>query len=364
MRKSENDSRNDHIADQLDILIVEDNLGDAYLIQDMLRSSLLPIRGIFLCDRISEAKQILEKKPIRLVLLDLSLPDSIGINSMLEIKGSTKNIPVVVLTGMHDSGVAFEALRQGAEDYLIKDEINSTHLTKSIEYSIERKKAEREIELKGKQILEAVFNAQESERKSIGEELHDNINQLLATVNLYLDAALNQKDERTSLIQKGKEYVKTAIEEIRKLSGQLVLPRFREFGLKKALEEMTETIRLVAEMQISLDLQQLDGTRLSEEHKIALYRIIQEQLNNIIKYASATRVTIRMVNAGKDVDLLMIDNGKGFITNAPRKGIGINNIISRAELFNGKVDIVSSPGKGCRLNVILGERIKISHEAA
>jgi two-component system, NarL family, sensor histidine kinase UhpB len=474
----------------INILIVEDNPPDAFLIKEMLRSSLLNIKAIYLCERVAEANRILREKSINLILLDLSLPDSMGINSILEIKESAKNIPVIVLTGLHDSGIAFEALQQSAQDYLIKEDINISQLTKSIEYSIERKKAEdkvieseekyrqmfynnpvpawvydlnslqvlevneaainkygyqradflkltvsdlwcyedvpkhesfwygtnkggvgmperlwkhktknggiilvegfyypikyfgktamqmqvndvtekitmeRKIELNRKQIVEAVFSTQENERKVLGEELHDNINQLLATVLLYLDAAIQQKEGRVTLISKGLEHTKMAIEEIRKLSKQLVLPRFGDFGLKRALDELVETINQVSKMDIFLDLDQLEEAILTEDHKITLYRIIQEQLNNILKYASARHVTSSMFNMGKQIDLLMEDDGKGFVTNTPRKGIGINNIISRAELFNGKVEIISSPGEGCRLKVILKEKMNIPYETA
>ena len=90
---------------------------------------------------------------------------------------------------------------------------------------------------------------------------------------------------------------------------------------------------------------------ISAPEQAAIYRIIQEQLNNILKYADASSVTIRIAPKANKIFLTISDNGKGFDTRVQRNGIGITNINSRAELYNGKVEIDSSPGNGCRLKV-------------
>ena len=116
----------------------------------------------------------------------------------------------------------------------------------------------------------------------------------------------------------------------------------------------------VTKLKISFNAEGLHEASLNEEQKVTIYRIVQEQLNNVLKHAQASSVNIQLNTAGDHVNLLIEDNGKGFDTNAQRKGIGITNIISRAELFNGKVKIDSSPGNGCRLEVILDTK---AHEA-
>ncbi len=82
-----------------------------------------------------------------------------------------------------------------------------------------------------------------------------------------------------------------------------------------------------------------------------LFRIIQEQINNIIKYAIASVILIRLITDRDQVMLVVSDNGKGFDPLTIKKGLGLNNIISRAELFNGKAEIRSKPGEGCTLIV-------------
>jgi signal transduction histidine kinase len=232
----------------------------------------------------------------------------------------------------------------------------------------EKIRLEKELRLQQKQkqlqITEAVLKAQEKERKGIGEELHDNINQILAGSRLYLDVALTQPEKRIELIHLGMKNISIAIEEIRKLSKALIVPAFIKTGLKQSVEDLVENILVAKKINITVDTEELDETNLSEGLKITLYRIIQEQLNNILKYAEASAVIIR-INTEADTILLSInDNGKGFDTHLVRKGVGITNINSRAGLFNGKVEIDSSNGNGCLLKVVMDTKAPVPQKAA
>jgi signal transduction histidine kinase len=213
-------------------------------------------------------------------------------------------------------------------------------------------------------MVEAVLNAQETERKGIGEELHDNINQILAVSRLYLDAALAPTDQRTAMINLGITNITLAIEEIRKLSKALITPGFIKSGLKQSVEDLIEDILIAKKINIILDIKDMDEKNLSEGLKITIYRIIQEQLNNILKYAEASEVTIRINNVADTILLSINDNGKGFDTGLRRKGVGITNMHSRAGLFNGKIEIESSKGNGCRLKVALDTMGVLSQKAA
>ena len=200
------------------------------------------------------------------------------------------------------------------------------------------------------------MGAQEKERYELGQELHDNINQILATSKLYLDVAIEEHEPRIELLWKSRKNISLAIEEIRKLSKELVTPTLNDLGLMQSIEELIRTIQTVRKMKIRLNIAGLDENCLLPEQKITVYRIIQEQLNNILKHAHASAVFIQLNNINSQIYLLVKDNGDGFDPRAPRKGVGISSIISRVELFNGRVDIESSPGKGCRLEVILNSK--------
>ena len=90
---------------------------------------------------------------------------------------------------------------------------------------------------------------------------------------------------------------------------------------------------------------------LDEDLKLNIYRIVQEQINNILKYAEASNATISINEINGEIYVSILDNGKGFEPLLKRKGIGISNIINRIESYNGDVTIESSPGKGCKLEI-------------
>ncbi|HEX9509233.1 MAG TPA: PAS domain S-box protein [Puia sp.] len=605
----------------LSILTIEDNPSDLFLVEHMLRSSSLEIGNLYSTDRIVQATGMLQSHAIDLVLLDLTLPDSFGINSFIHLLPVVQKIPVIILTGLSDTSLALEAIKEGAQDYLVKGEFNENLLAKSIQYSLERKRnlenlresnerfntvvkatndaiwdwdlltnevflvgdtykqlfgydivnaispldlwesilhpedrrrvidklqgiireakvtkwedeyrlkkkngeyahvhdrgyiiysadripirligaiqditarkrseeivlaseekykqifyknpyptwiydldtlqivevndaalekygfdkheflrltmrdlhpvgeaeefmdnmgslvtiqsierkfwhhsnkfgelmiveitshlidyfgkmsmqviindvtervrLEKELafqqKLKQQQITEVVLGAQERERFELGQELHDNINQILATSKLYLDVAIEDKEPRIELLIKSRKNISMAIEEIRKLSKELITPTLNDLGLIQSIKELIRSIQTVKKMKIRLNIFGLDENSLLPEQKLNVYRIIQEQLNNILKHAQASTVEIELNKVKEQISLQVKDDGKGFDPRARRKGIGISNIISRAELYNGKVEIESAPGKGCRLEVILNSKVLPEH---
>ncbi len=203
-----------------------------------------------------------------------------------------------------------------------------------------------------KQITEAVILAQEKERTEIGKELHDNVNQILGASNLYINTAMTDDEMRQELLERSTELVSSAINEIRKISKSLITPGLREIGLIESIEDIIDDMKMAKyDMLIELDLQNIAEDQIEDRRKLTLFRIVQEQLNNIVKHARATRVLIRLSVESAFIVLTIADNGVGFDVGRHRKGVGITNIISRTELFNGRVDIQSAPGEGCTLSV-------------
>ncbi|MGZ5254955.1 MAG: PAS domain S-box protein, partial [Flavisolibacter sp.] len=213
---------------------------------------------------------------------------------------------------------------------------------------------ENELNLKKQQLVEAVLHTQETERKKIGGELHDNINQILTAVSLNLGFALENPEHSERLIQKCITNTSTAIEEIRKLSKELILPgNLKELGLRNSIEDLLKEILMLSNIQYNLYASGDEESFITEEHKLTLYRIIQEQLNNILKHAEASSVMVYLLASPTSIQLIIADDGKGFNSGKRRNGIGITNIISRAELFDGTVKLDSTPGQGCKLEVTL-----------
>ena len=205
--------------------------------------------------------------------------------------------------------------------------------------------------LKQKQITNAVYSAQENERSEIGRELHDNVNQLLGATKLYIDMARKNEESREEMLITASGYTLNAIQEIRKLSKTLITPLIKEVGLVDSIKDLMEELMLVHPIQIILTANSFLEQGLDDKFKLNIFRIAQEQINNILKHAAAKTINI---NIEDDFDKLLFsisDDGIGFDTTKRRSGVGFTNIKSRSELFNGTQHLWSQSGKGTRLSI-------------
>ncbi len=132
--------------DKLKILMIEDNPADGAIIDQMLKHHFESPFELIIVDRLSKGFRHLEHHKVHLILLDLSLPDSVGIDSLIQTRLHSPDIPVIVLTGLLDEEMAVEAVKRGAQDYLLKDAINPHFLRRSIHYAIERHRLQVELQ--------------------------------------------------------------------------------------------------------------------------------------------------------------------------------------------------------------------------
>jgi len=230
---------------------------------------------------------------------------------------------------------------------ILQDITERTEAEKNLKL-LEKKIQEQKI-LEQKKIARAIITGQEKERNFIAQELHDNINQILAGSKMFLSVAGKKNEEIKKIVKYPMELIDNSIEEIRLLSQKLVIPQ-KSIKLNNLVEDLLNTLSENTAVQTSLTYTIPDAT-IGEDLKLNIYRIIQEQLNNIQKYAEAKNVQIVMILKSGFISVSITDDGKGFNTHLQRKGIGISNIIYRAECFSGKVSIKSSPGKGCKIQV-------------
>lgn len=203
-------------------------------------------------------------------------------------------------------------------------------------------------------ITKAIIKTQEDERYEIGSELHDNVCQLLATAKTSLNMVKpSLPDPTTGLYEQSLEIITQAMEEIRNLSHRLAPAFFNNTTLKEAFESLVRTFNVENSYDVSVYLDKLiDKYPISREMQLNLYRILQEQLRNIIKYAYATRIEVDVLFHNNKLKMRIADNGVGFDVAAKRNGIGLANIKRRAEFFAGRMEINSSPGNGCELIVM------------
>lgn len=202
-----------------------------------------------------------------------------------------------------------------------------------------------------KMLMQATIDGQEKEKKQIGMELHDNINQILASIKLYIEMAQTDEKLRDQMLEKSKGQINSVINEIRNLSKSLVPHGIETGGLKEGITEIVETITRSKGIQFNTCINQSAIEKLDHKQQITLFRIIQEQLNNIVKHAQAKTVGVTLNEDNGGITLTIQDDGSGFDVNNKRAGIGLSNIKSRIELLGGNMELVSGIGMGCRLQV-------------
>src|SRR4030095_4189492 len=206
----------------------------------------------------------------------------------------------------------------------------------------------QEEQRKKEEIMEAIIDAQEKERYEISHELHDNVNQILTTCKLLLDAEAEQNGNKYLL--HSRENLQKAIDEIRNISHRLN-PATLHIGLHGAIDDLVTKINNTGKVYILFNSALHSEERIDEHAELALFRIVQEQLNNILKHSDAYKVSIDLALDRGKLKLTITDDGKGYDLQSNRQGLGLKNIFNRAEIHKGFAEIFSEPGKGFMLQV-------------
>lgn len=206
-------------------------------------------------------------------------------------------------------------------------------------------------ELKHRQLLgQSIIKTQEEERNRWALELHDNVGQLLTVIKLYLEQMTVEPLRLPALVSKATEMAEKALNDIRQLSATIKPPEFNITSLGETIGQLVANIQRVKTYDFNMQLDEMNETRLKDDQKLMIFRVVQEQLNNIIKYAQASEIAIRIISLNGIVSIEINDNGKGFDTTRVESGIGLRNIRSRLQVYAGHLNIDSEPGKGCRLS--------------
>ncbi|MET0636696.1 MAG: PAS domain-containing protein [Chitinophagaceae bacterium] len=222
----------------------------------------------------------------------------------------------------------------------------NVHDKKSLEKALvnERLAAQREL-------THAVLTAQEKERAEIGEQLHDNLNQILAVTKLYLQMAIKSDSKRDEHLNKSLDFIVQVMSDIRRISKTLVIPETHIIGMTDNIRNLIRDITDVHPMKIQLLTNGIKDENLPDKLQVVIFRIIQQQIDNILKHSDATEASIEIIPEKNNIILVVKDNGKGCDLNSKKAGVGLLNIRSRADLFLGSVSIISEPQKGYELRV-------------
>jgi PAS domain S-box-containing protein len=214
--------------------------------------------------------------------------------------------------------------------------------------SLEKKISEQKIQ-EQKKITRAIIKAQEKERNHLGQELHDNVNQILAGAKIYLSLAGKNDEKVKELVKYPMELIDNTITEIRLLTNQQVTP-LKDINLKELIQSLLNNLFKNTTIK-TVFVYNVINEAIDDDLKLNIYRIIQEQINNIMKHAFPKNVKVSVQASGKAINIGVTDDGKGFNTKTKRRGIGISNMINRIKSFDGDVAIESSPGNGCAVQI-------------
>jgi signal transduction histidine kinase len=220
----------------------------------------------------------------------------------------------------------------------------------------QRKEFQESEILQQKQLLNAVIESQELERKRIGEDLHDEIGGTLSALKLMLGAVKQQNTNDNDVILPAKQLIDKMIINVRNLAHDLSPPGLTMFGLYTTIEAFASLINKTGEIEIDIIHEPLIERRiLSEKAELALYRVITQLIANTLKHANATRIDISFKPDQSHINIEYIDNGKGFdlAKLSEAKGMGMQNMKSRLQMIDATYEIETGIGKGFKMNIDL-----------
>lgn len=207
------------------------------------------------------------------------------------------------------------------------------------------------------QLIEAAVRSEETERHRIAETLHDEVGAILSSAKLHLlginTEHLNEKDK--ALHEKGRELLNDVIQKVRGISHNLHSNILKEFGLNEAIRHF---VRKITEGTVLNATTALDDNykTVNPDDDISMYRMVQELINNILKYAKATEFIISSTLKGNELDLVLFHNGDGLTQEQfeelryQKEGLGLKNIQNRIILLKGTIHFTSG-GEGYRINI-------------
>lgn len=197
-------------------------------------------------------------------------------------------------------------------------------------------------------LLSSIISTEEKERKNFSKELHDGLGPILSSVKMTLSSIeeKNMKPLNIKLLNKTERLVDNAIIATSEISNRLTPHIIERYGLRKAIENFIRNISIKKVIKIDFS-SNINKNRFEHKTEVITYRICCELINNTLKHAHASKITILLIESKESIDLKYDDNGIGFdINKQENNGMGLTNIKSRVASLNGTIELISSQNKG------------------
>ncbi|MFN9279262.1 MAG: histidine kinase [Betaproteobacteria bacterium] len=315
-------------------------------------------------------------QPWDAVLSDYNLPGFTGLDALAVFRGTGLVLPFILVSGEIGEETAVEAMRSGASDYLLKQ--NLARLAPALERAIEasesrraRLEADRELAASRQRLSELAQHLQtsiESERSAISREIHDDVGGSLTALKFDLAwlARRVKEPELQQRVDSALETVTHAIEASQRIMHNL-RPAILEQGLVAALQWMTGSFKLRNGIDTVFRTSHEALPALPPGVALVAYRTVQEALTNVSKHAQASRVTVDLSLSHGVLSLEIVDDGRGLDEGALAKArsFGIRGLHERADTVGGWIDLSSSPaGTMLMLSVPLEQAQRTSQEGS
>ncbi len=361
---------------QINVLLVEDNPGDARLIQEEFNEARYGRFKIEWVDRLGKGLEALTNARFDVILLDLSLPDSTGLDTLVKVQEHSPDLPIVVLTGLDDESKAVTAMKEGAQDYLVKGNVDGDALSRSIRYAIERKEVIREIEsLRREVAMSEKLSALGALVSGMAQQIRTSttyITNTLFQIRQRVEQAAREDPELQELVEDVGDHSVSAMEGISNID-RLVrdLRRFTKsgpeeretIGLQEAVQEAVDLFRVSHQGTINL-VADLQATEPIEVNRGQVQQVVLNLLNNATEAmpdGGTVRVTTRPAEGG--AELVVEDEGEGltgyvenrmfepFFTTRDNAGLGLPITQRIVDAHDGEVSYESEQGQGTTFTV-------------
>lgn len=337
------------------VLIVEDNEGFVYFLRDVLTRQHVAQFKVATAGRLDDALAVLDEQATDVILLDLGLPDSAGFRTFHHVHATDPRIPIIILTVLDDDETAVSTMRAGAQDYLVKNEVDRNLLVRSIRYAVERAKVDEDL----RQLSARLIQLQDEERRRIARELHDMSAQNLAALALNLSVLKNQlltdaPQATRDLVSDCVSFVETCSSELRTMSYLLHPPLLDALGLGGAIRDYADGFAKRSGIRVDLELPS-DLGRMPSEAETTVFRVMQECLTNVLRHSGSHTASISLYHEGNDLFLEISDTGHGMPAEQLQDmregrsglGVGIAGMRERLRQLDGRLTIDSSESGTC-----------------
>jgi signal transduction histidine kinase len=349
---------------RLRVLLIEDDEDDYVVFRDLLCQTASAEFELDWARSYDEARREIAQARHDVYFIDYRLGDHDGMELLRELTRNDCRTPVIFLTGLEDYSVDTMAMKLGAVDYLVKNQVTGSLIERSMRYALERRRVEdafRKSEQQLRYLSFKLLHVQEDERTHLAQRLHDSTGQTLAAIKLAVENAVRATEDG-DLMQISKclapiaGMIQDAINEVRRLYMDLRPTVLDDFGISAALGWLTREFTELCP-KIHLERQfNLDEQCIPEPLKIVIYRVVQEAFKNLAEHSQA-RTACLTLNRNKGViELIITDDGQGFDVakvfslECCKQGLGLASMRERVNFSGGSFSVESSLGKGTRVS--------------